>query len=325
MLGKTNLIDERDRKILSELDRNARQTDSQIAKKVGTSKQVVNYRIKQLQKNGIISNFYTIVNIGNFGLNSYYIFIQFENINKEQEKSLLQKINSLDCVGWLISGMGRWDAVVLINVSSVIEFDKSLNKIISICGEHLHEYIFTTLITAEHLNYKFLEDKQIYSIKQTEKSKIISLDGNDKKILQAISQNARMSIVELSEKTKIPLHAFHYHLKNMIKNKLIEGFKPKLDISKLGIQWHLLLIQFQKISEGRKNEFMEFCKNHSKVYYVTNTIGNYNLMLDIHVKDVEDFKEVLLDIKDKFSDIIKIYESMIIFEEYKINYLPKKI
>jgi hypothetical protein len=46
-------------------------------------------------------------------------------------------------------------------------------------------------------------------------------------------------------------------------------------------------------------------------------------MLDIHVSSVEEFKEVLLEIKDKFSDVIRIYESVIIFDEYKINYLPK--
>lgn len=100
-------LDEKDRKILVELDKNARQTDSEISKKVGTSKQVVNYRIKNLLEEGIITNFYTIINVGKLGLNSYYVFLQFENINKEQEKNLLKRINFLDYVGWLVSGTGR--------------------------------------------------------------------------------------------------------------------------------------------------------------------------------------------------------------------------
>jgi len=317
------VIDERDRKILSELDKNARQTDSEIAKKVGISKQLVNYRIQKLVERGIITNFYTLVNIGNFSLNSYYLFIQLENINKEQEKKLLEKIDSLDSVGWLVSGMGRWDAVVLINTKSILEFEKSLNQIVNLCGNHLHEHIFTTLIGAEHLNYKFLQAKETHSIKQTEKAQELKLDKTDQKILQTISQNARMPITELAEKAKIPLHVASYHLKQLIKNKTIEGFKPKLNIGKLGYQWHLLLIQFQKLNDKRKQEFLEFCRNNKAIYYVTNTIGNYNVMLDMHVKSVEEFKEVLLEIKDKFSDIIKVYESMIIFDEYKINYLPR--
>ena len=50
-------LDLKDRKILYELDFNARQTDSEIAKKVKLSREVVNYRISRLQKNGIIRNF----------------------------------------------------------------------------------------------------------------------------------------------------------------------------------------------------------------------------------------------------------------------------
>lgn len=91
MPKKSNIIDEKDRKILEELDNNSRQTDSQIAKKVGLSKQVVNYRISQMIKNKIILNFYTIINTGMFGMDSFYVFLNLEYINKEQEKKLLEK------------------------------------------------------------------------------------------------------------------------------------------------------------------------------------------------------------------------------------------
>lgn len=318
-------IDEKDRKILIELDKNARQTDSQIAKKVGVSKQVANYRIQNLIKRKIITNFYTIINVGKLGLNSYYIFLQLEKINKDQEKKLLEKINDLDFIGWLVSGTGRWDAIALIYADSISSFDKFLNKIMNICGSHLHEYSFTTLITAEHISYKFLGEREVSKVKQTEKTQSPKLDKIDKKILEKISQSARSSIVEISEKIKIPVHVVNYHLKTMIKQKIIEGFKPKINVNKLGYQWHLFLLQFQRINEERKKEFLKFCKQHKKIYYVTNTIGTYNLMLDIHVKTIEEFKGVLLELKEKFSDVIKLYESLIIFDEYKIDYFPKKL
>ena len=46
-------IDLKDRKILYQLDLNCRQSNTQIGKKVGLSKQVVDYRIKQMEENGI--------------------------------------------------------------------------------------------------------------------------------------------------------------------------------------------------------------------------------------------------------------------------------
>ncbi|MFH1839833.1 MAG: winged helix-turn-helix transcriptional regulator [Nanoarchaeota archaeon] len=317
-------LDKKDLKILSEIDKNSRRTDSEIAKKVGLSKQVVNYRIQRFIDNKLITDFYTLVNVGKLGLNSYYVFLQLEKINKEQEKTLLRKLGLLGYVGWLVGGIGRWDVILLIYADSISTFDKLLTETINLCGEHVHEYAFTTLIEAEHISYKFLDtSNNIYNVKQTEKIHINDLDDIDKKILKVISQNARMSIVDISKKIKKPVNITNYHLKRLIKAKIIEGFKPKININKLGYQWHLLLLQLQNLSEQRKKQFIEFCKQNKKIYYITNTIGNYNVMLDLHVKSSEEFKEVLLELKDKFSDIIKLYESMVIFDEYKIDYVPK--
>ncbi len=325
MVKKINLLDKKDEKILVELDKDARQADSEIAKRLSTSKQVVNYRIQKLIENKIISNFYTIVNSGLLGLNSYYIFIQLEKLNKEQESRLLNKINSLTYVGWLVSGTGRWDAIILAYADSINTFDKRLSEIINICGENLHEYNFTTLIDAEHMGYRFLIEAKSLSVKQTEKLNMIKLDEIDKRILEVISQNARSSITEIARLIKLEVHLVNYHLKNLIKEKVIVGFKPKININKLGYQWYLLLIQLQRLDEKRRKEFLQFCKQYKKIYYVTNTVGLYNIMLDIHVKSAEEFKEVLLDLKDKFSDIIKTYETMVIFDEYKISYVSKDL
>ena len=43
-------IDKKDRKILKELDRNSRQSGSEIAKKTGLNKPTVNYRIDKLRR-----------------------------------------------------------------------------------------------------------------------------------------------------------------------------------------------------------------------------------------------------------------------------------
>jgi len=326
MPKKSGIIDERDRKILRELEEDARQTDSAIAKKIHLSKQVANYRIQKMIQSGIISNFYTVVNVGNLGLSTYYVFLQLEKISKEKEKRLLEKINSLDNIGWLVSCIGKWNIILNINEDSILNFEKTLKQIIRICGNHLFEYKFTILSEAEHLGYKFLVgrgySKPLY---QGEREKIFKLDMSDEKILKGLSQNARIDLVNLSKKIKIPVHILNYRLKKLIKNGIIEGFKPKLNIDKLGYQWHLLLIKLGVVNEDRKKELVNFCRFHKNIYYMTSTIGDYNFMLDVHIKSTEEIKNILTEIRDKFQDIVKTYESVMIIEEYKINYIPKGI
>ena len=84
----------------------------------------------------------------------------------------------------------------------------------------------------------------------------------------------------------------------------------------------MLLIKFGSVSDKRARTFIEYCKQHKSVYYVTNTVGKYDVMLDIHVKTTQEFREFLFDIKNAFEDVILLYESLFVFEELLISYVP---
>jgi len=60
-------IDLKDRKILYHLDLNCRQSYSQIGKKVGLSKKVVEYRVKRMEKEKIITGYWTNIDSYRFG------------------------------------------------------------------------------------------------------------------------------------------------------------------------------------------------------------------------------------------------------------------
>ncbi|MBN2052369.1 Lrp/AsnC family transcriptional regulator [Candidatus Woesearchaeota archaeon] len=319
------IITKKDERILAELDNNSRQTDSQIAKKTGLSKQVANYRISKLIKRGIISDFYTTLDVAKLGFNSYYVFLQLENINKEKEEELIARIKALDFVGWLITGVGKWDACLLLFSASLEQFDSQLGRITNLCGGHLYDYNFIILISSEHISYKFVGHKEFTKIKQEERKEKIAVDKTDLTILKEIAPDARISLTDIQKKTKIPIHTAAYRIKQLEKQKIILGYKPKLDVEKLGHQWHLLLLKFQSVPEKRKNEFISFCENHKSIYYITRTIGLYNLMLDVHVKSNDDFRELIQELRDKFSDVIKLYESIVVFKEHKISYYPEEL
>ena len=54
-------IDLKDRKILYQLDLDSRQSLTQIGKNVGLNKDIVSYRIKKLQDEGVIKSFWTLI------------------------------------------------------------------------------------------------------------------------------------------------------------------------------------------------------------------------------------------------------------------------
>ena len=80
-------IDLKDKKILYELDRDSRQSNKQIAKKVGMSEQVVGNRIRRLQDLGIIGCFFVKTNPSFLGYMHLKIYLRLHNINKQKRKN----------------------------------------------------------------------------------------------------------------------------------------------------------------------------------------------------------------------------------------------
>ena len=79
MQTKTQIkLDLKDKKILSELNRNSRQTFSQIGKKVQLPKSVVAFRVKKLTDAGLIDLFCTIINKYELGYRYARLFLKFK-------------------------------------------------------------------------------------------------------------------------------------------------------------------------------------------------------------------------------------------------------
>ena len=96
-MDKINL-DLLDRKILYQLDLNARQSNAQIARKVKTSKEVVNYRLKRLEKENYILGYHTRINFWkladngcNYALYAFHfrksLFVQSSSVLKHHLKA----------------------------------------------------------------------------------------------------------------------------------------------------------------------------------------------------------------------------------------------
>ena len=102
-------LDVKDRKILYELDINSRQSNSEIAKKVGLSKQVVGFRIKRLLKENIISFFYSVIDISKLGFTVHKNFLRLQNLDRGKEKELIDFLVNHPNVVWFASCDGKFD------------------------------------------------------------------------------------------------------------------------------------------------------------------------------------------------------------------------
>jgi len=121
-------IDLNDWKILNQLDLNCRQSDAKIGKKTRISKQVVNYRIKNLIDNKIITSFPPHINIAKLGYSPYKIYLQFRALTKTKEEEMWNYLIKQPNIVWVISCSGKWDLIFGIASKDIEQFDKILSE-----------------------------------------------------------------------------------------------------------------------------------------------------------------------------------------------------
>ena len=107
-------IDLKDQKIIYELALNSRQRISTIAKKVGLSPQLVEYRIKRLERLDVIQGYYTCVDISKIGYSAFKVYLKFQNLDEEKEREMIADLVQNPNITWLATCDGIWNLILVI-------------------------------------------------------------------------------------------------------------------------------------------------------------------------------------------------------------------
>jgi len=150
----------------------------------------------------------------------------------------------------------------------------------------------------------------------------IKLDSKDKKILELLSQDARMSISEISKKSKIQRDSVAYRINKLEKLNVIKFYTTILNPSALGFPiYSYVHIKLHNLDESLEKQFVAFLVANPQVTYVVKISGEWDYDITIAAKDLGNFDDVLKEIRYKFSKIIQNYSSDLILQEYKFDYL----
>jgi len=133
-----NDMDEKDKRILALLRKDAKQRVSQLAKKAGLPTTTVHNRIKRMEKGGIIRGYTVIPDYKKIGKAiTAYILITFERTpdKKYSQKDLAKRLKSFDEVEEVDIVTGETDIVIKVRVGDIDELDNLIiNRLRSLPG-----------------------------------------------------------------------------------------------------------------------------------------------------------------------------------------------
>lgn len=320
-MGKIKL-DAKDRKILYQLDVNARQPVSQIAKKVGLSREVVNYRIKSLEKSGIIEGYYTVIDLTKFGYMYCRVFMRVSGISPSQEKAILDYGRNSQFVKWVTLSDGKWNITFVIYAKTLADFEKAYDDLRFKLGKYFQDHHVSMAFRVYHFKHNYLFGTEDYSEDVVGSSRTVKVDKTDYAILRAIAQNARIPLLHLSKSSGITYSSANRRIKRLQREAVILSFKAKINAALLGYEHYKVFLLFHNMTSQKQKEVFTYLKFHPNVIYITKAFGISDLEFEIMVKGRNELQAFMGRFAQRFSDVIKDYETVYDYSEPLISYLP---
>lgn len=315
-----SVLDLYDRKILSELDSDARASASEIGRRIRLPKGTVNYRIKKLVENGFVRKFFPAINATLLGYQYFLIALALHGVAPETEKKMLERLRAQPCcVKTYSTENGLYLLTLHKNASDVPEF---LENILHDAGQHVSKKeVF--LVTRQHYMQQTTSNETQNPTRleiDSRKSALVDLDATDKELLRLLENDARMELISLADKTKKDWKVVKYRLKKMQEKKVILAFRAEVDLHKMGKQTALASMNLAHPSLTQKvTEF--FCSNNACVE-AFETLGSREFFLELQVKDETSLKELTHRFKQAFAKQCSNLEISRIDDEQIVNTVP---
>src|SRR3989338_11080970 len=127
----------------------------------------------------------------------------------------------------------------------------------------------------------------------------MELDNKDLKIIEILKNNAREPIKDITKKTAIRPSTAHQRIQRLIRNNIIEKFTIKLNNKAIGENFIAFMLIKGTTSDYINSKFLN-TKNVKEVFGVT---GEYDVLVKLKFRDVEEFNGFLINFRKEMKGI----------------------
>jgi DNA-binding Lrp family transcriptional regulator len=313
----------KDKKLLYWLDQNSRMVNKQLGKKVGLTEQAISYKIKKLKKTGVIKKFVTFINTLSLGYQHYKLFIKLHKTTEEIEDKLIEDLTNNHNIRWVVSTSGRYDIGFSILAKTALGFSEIFQKIESKWGEHFIEKNIVLNIKSPGFTRDWLVGKkESKKLDYKSSSEVQKTDQIDKKILKAISQEARKNVVDIAKEINSTVDVVKYRLKRLKAKNIINGFTIEIDLEKLNHEYYSVFFSTHNLTKEIEYKILTFAKLNPNILFFVRVIGSYDIQIELEVKNHEELNKILKKFRNQFPEHIRNFEVLRILKEYKYDFYP---
>jgi len=308
-------LSKKELQIIHELETNARQNLSTIAKKCKLSKETVNYHIKKLESLGVIKEYFTLINRNTLGLSTYRIYIKQKKLDAKIGKEILDFLRADPNIWVLGKTSGEFDFAVGISTSNDYEFGNFTEELMNKFSSEIQTLQTQLLLEYNENTREYLTNEPKKTISVLESAKKVDYDKKDLLILDALKRTARISSSKIAKKIGLSERQVRYRIKRMEREKIIVAYRCNIDYRKLGYNYYKIDLWL----EDRKNirKIRKFVNTLPQTVYSERTVYYSDVEFDIEVKGTQELLDTVQHIAKVFPNTLKEFKYYTMLEFYK--------
>jgi predicted transcriptional regulator len=220
-------------------------------------------------------------------------------VTPDLEQEILNYIKNQKYCAYLGSCSGSYDLAVLLMLKTPHQFHKFIADLKRNYGEHIIEKDMHFPLSITRFNMRLYEncEKTITIYKQDDKP-IQKIDKTDLDILNLLSTNSRIPLIEIGKKLNLDPKVIQYRIKKLEKEGII---LKDLDCVP---------------------EITEFFNRTNRCIHSIEMLGKYDLTIEIFVESDELQRKIIGEFRDKFISRYLSYDILDIYKEHLIIWGP---
>ena len=314
-------LDLLDRKIMRELDLDARISASQLARRVRKSKETVNFRLNRLLREDYLKGFYTVFNTSKLGWFYVKAYIKFKDTTPKKEAEIFEFLRTMPNVAYLAAAEGKYDCLLLVMVRQMAAMNAFLAGFMGKYCEYVQEKDVVVFLTTHRLNQKFLlpEGKSVdwfypYDLGNYQP------DETERKMLNALSSDARAPLMELAKKCGISPTVAAYRLRKLEQEKVILAYVSSPNFDKLGLRF--VQINFSLRDPSIRKQLISYFDSTNKCLFAIEMLGKYDALVEVHTSSEQELQKMIDGFREKFVGRYADYDVSTITKEYLVVWGP---
>lgn len=163
------------------------------------------------------------------------------------------------------------------------------------------------------------------NIRKSKFLKLDDLDCYDQKLLELLSSDSRLPYSKLGKLVNLKKDTVAYRIKRLKERGLIKKLFAEPDLNQFGVRRYHVFLLIDDSDEGKKEELIEFLKNHPNTISVFEYSDKWDIEWIIGARRLFRFDSFVTEVMNKFSDIIIERSKLIVIKSYYSTLFPSVV